>query len=246
MPYIWFYTISSVLLISLLSLIGIFSLSLKKNTLNKILFILVSFSAGSLLGETFIHLIPETEINTVSMIYVLLGIILFFVIEKIIHWRHCHIPTSQNHPHILGSMNLIGDSIHNFIDGAIIAGSFLISIPLGITTTIAVILHEIPQEIGDFGILLHAGYTRTKALFYNFFSAAFAILGALLILFFSNQSATLTLSLTQILIPFTAGGFIYISTADLIPELKKEESLSKSFLQLIAIIAGIGLMILLK
>lgn len=242
----WFYTILSVLLVSLLSLLGVFSLSFKKEMLNRVLFILVSFSAGSLLGETFLHLIPEMPTNNSNMLNILWGIIIFFVIEKIIHWRHCHIPTSQNHPHALGSMNLIGDGIHNFIDGAIIAGSFLISIPLGITTTIAVILHEIPQEIGDFGILLHAGYTRTKALFYNFFSAAFAILGALLILFFSNQSAALTLSLTQILIPFTAGGFIYISTADLIPELKKEESLSKSFLQLIAIIAGIGLMILLR
>lgn len=242
MNLIYLYTISSLLIVSLISLIGVLTLSIKKEFLEKILFLLVSFAVGALLGDVFIHLIPEISQNGWNLavsLYLLGGIVLFLIMEKIISWRHCHIPTSQDHPHHLGIMNLIGDGVHNFIDGALIAGSFLVSIPLGLATTLAVILHEIPQEIGDFGILLYAGYQRARALFFNFLSALLAIIGALVVLILQNDQ------LIEFLLPFTAGGFLYIAAADLIPEMKKEQGLLKNITQLVAILLGIGVMILL-
>jgi len=159
MPNIWLYTIASVLVVSLVSFIGVLTLSINEKKLQKILLFLVSFAAGALLSDTFIHLLPEIiEKNgftlTISL-NLLLGILIFFILEKFIFWRHCHIPTSKRHPHPVVFMNLIGDGMHNLLDGMIIAGSYLTSIPVGIATTVAVILHEIPQEIGDFGVLIH-------------------------------------------------------------------------------------------
>ena len=221
MANVWFLSLISVFVVSLLSFVGVVTLAVKKKYLEKILLLLVSFSAGALFGGAFLHLIPESLENikgegTVPLL-VLAGLLLFFILEKFIHWRHCHIPTSKKHPHPFAVMNLIGNGLHNFIDGMIIAGSYLVSIPLGIATTVAVILHEIPQEIGDFGILIHAGYSRAKALLFNLFSALTAVIGAVVILLINYN----TESITQFLIPFTAGGFIYIATADLIPELKQ-------------------------
>lgn len=138
-------------------------------------------------------------------------------------------------------MNFIGDGVHNAIDGMLIAGSFMLSPEIGITTTIAVILHEIPQEIGDFGVLLYSGIKAKKALLMNFASALFAIIGALIVLILGTKME----NITQIIIPITAGGFIYIAGADLIPELHKEVKLSKSLIQFISILMGIGLMTLL-
>jgi len=244
MTQTWIYTIISVFVISLVSLIGVFSLSVSLDKLKKILLFLVSFAAGALLGGAFLHLIPEAFEEADSFLkvslFVLLGIVIFFILEKVIHWRHCHIPTSDEHPHPLGMMNLIGDAFHNFIDGMIIAGSFLISPALGLTTSLAVLLHEVPQEIGDFGILLHAGYSRKKALFFNFLSALTAVLGAILTIIIGTRIE----GITHFIVPFTAGGFIYIATADLIPELKKEVNIPKSAGQLLAILLGIGVMAL--
>ena len=189
---VWLYSIISVLIVSILSLIGIFTLFLRENHLKNSLLFLVSFSAGALFGDAFIHLIPEAFEDGLGIrlpLYILSGIMTFFILEKFIHWRHCHVPTSKKHPHPFAFTNLIGDGLHNFIDGLLIGGSYLVNIPLGIATTLAVILHEIPQEIGDFGVLLHAGLTKTKALFYNFISAILAILGAVIaILVGSNIS----------------------------------------------------------
>ena len=139
-------------------------------------------------------------------------------------------------------MNLVGDGLHNFLDGIVIAGSFMVNPTLGIATTIAVIAHEIPQEIADFGVLIHAGYSRVKAITYNFLIALTALVGALLALFIGGYIE----NITSYIIPFTAGGFIYIATADLIPELRKDISSYKSVIQFLIIIAGIGIMILLK
>jgi len=240
----WFYTILSVFIVSLVSLVGVLTISISAEKLKKLLLFLVSFAAGALLGDAFIHLIPESYIenSNASLIpfFILLGIILFFILEKILFWRHCHIPTSQQHPHPLAVNNIVGDGFHNFIDGMIIAGSYMVSLPLGLATTLAVVMHEIPQEIGDFGILLFAGWTKRKAIFYNFLSALVAMAGAVLTLLIGSSIS----HLQDYLIPFTIGGFIYIATADLIPELKKETDLHKSAFQLAALLFGIGVMAL--
>lgn len=244
---IWLYTLASVLVVSVLSLVGILTLSMKAERLKKLLIYFVSFAVGALLGDAFIHLLPEiTEeigFGLPVSLALLSGIAFFFVFEKVIHWRHNHIPLHlhhEDHTHPLAIMNLLGDGIHNFIDGIIIGVSYLASIPVGIATTIAVILHEIPQEIGDFGVLLHAGLSKGRALFYNFCTAAVAILGAVLALLLGSTVE----NFTNFVIPFAAGGFIYIAGADLIPELHKEVKLDKSLYQFLWFCAGIGVMLL--
>ena len=239
------YIFGSVLAISLLSLIGIFTLGLKERFLNKIIVYLVSLAAGALLGGAFIHLIPETAEHGFGLpasLAVLAGIVVFFLIEKMIHWHHCHKShREKNLPLTFTYMILIGDAVHNIFDGIIIAGAYLASIPLGIATTLAVALHEIPQEIGDFGVLLHGGYSKRKALAFNFLSALTAFAGAAMALWLSGWIAGVEL----LLLPFTAGGFIYIATADLFPELRKETTLKKSILQLVVFFIGLGVMFLL-
>ncbi len=242
------YIIISVLIVSAVSLIGIITLSIKAKNLNKILLYLVSFSVGALFGDVFIHLLPEafagTANHTLIGIYVLAGILFSFAVEKYIHWRHCHTPEghgNHGHHHSFAYMSLVGDSVHNFIDGLIIAGSYFVSIPVGIATTIAVILHEIPQEIGDFGILLHGGFSRGKALFFNFITALTAVVGAIIGIILSN-----TESLMLFLIPFAAGNLIYIAGSDLIPQLHsdscEEKTIHKSASQTLIIILGILVM----
>jgi zinc and cadmium transporter len=238
---IWLYSLLSVFFVSCISLIGIITLTIKENTLRKTLLYLVSFSVGGLLGDAFFHLLPESiELNSrLSLaMYILSGLIISFIVEKFIHWRHCHIPTSVKHPHPFAIMNLIGDSVHNFIDGLIIGASYLTSLQIGIATTLAVILHEIPQEIGDFGVLIHGGFKMRKALFLNFITALTAVVGTLISLIIGSYSA----NLTNFLLPFAMGGFIYIALSDLIPELHKETKPTKSFVQLLMLIAGIGIM----
>jgi len=243
MIQVWLYSIISVFIVSLISLVGLATISIKMEKLKKILLFLVSFSAGALLGGAFLHLLPEISeeigFGWLTGIYVLCGILIFFIIEKFIHWRHCHIPTCKNHPHHLAAMNLIGDASHNFIDGLIIAGSYMLNVSLGVTTTVAVILHEIPQEIGDFGVLVYSGYSRKKALTFNFLIALTAVVGAVAGLLLATRFE----NITHFLVPFTAGGFIYIATADLIPELKKEVVLWKSLIQLFGLILGIIIML---
>jgi zinc and cadmium transporter len=243
MDQAWLYTIGSVFLVSIIAFVGVFALSLKEETLKRIVLYLVSFAAGALFGGAFIHLLPEAAeefgFSARISIYLILGIVTFFIVEKFIHWRHCHIPTSKDHPHPFAYMNLIGDGVHNFIDGLIIAGSYLVSIPLGMATTIAVILHEIPQEIGDFSVLVHGGFSRKRALLLNFVTALTAVIGALVALilggFFDNTAS--------FLLPFAAGGFIYIAGSDLIPELQKECAPKKSAIQLLFFLLGIAVML---
>jgi zinc and cadmium transporter len=243
---VWINTIIGVLIVSLISLIGVFFISFKRETLRKILLFLVSFSTGALLGDAFIHLLPEAidrfGFRSATSLAVLFGLLLFFVLEKFISWRHCHIPTSTGHPHPLGLMTLVGDGVHNFIDGMVIAGSFLMSRQVGITTLLAVIFHEIPQEIGDFGVLIYSGYSKSKALLFNFMIALTSFLGAILILIWGSQIN----GISGWLLPFTAGGFIYIAGSDLIPELHKETSPKKSLMQFAGLILGIAIMLVLK
>ena len=241
----WIYALISVLVISLISLIGIFTLSIKQKRLETILIYFVSFSAGALFGNVFLHLLPEviseTGFTTQVSFYILIGIVFSFIIEKVIRWRHCHHTHDCKHPEPFAIMNLVGDGVHNFIDGLIIAASYLVSIPIGIATTLAIAFHEIPQEIGDFGVLLHGGYTKKKALLFNFLAASSSIVAVFVGFFLASRIEGLQL----FLIPFAAGTFIYIAGSDLIPELHKEVGTKKSLLQLLAFLLGITIMYLL-
>lgn len=245
MTNIWVISLISVFIVSLISFVGLLFLAIKKEVLPKILVFLISIATGSLLGGAFLHLLPkaaeELGLGLNFSLMILGGILAFFILEKFIFWRHCHIPTSKKHPHPLVFMNLIGDGFHNLLDGVMIAASFMIDPSLGVATTLAVVFHEIPQEIGDFSVLIYGGFSKAKALFFNFVSALVAILGAILTLALGSRFT----NLVPLLIPFTAGGFIYIAGSDLIPELKKETNLKKSFLQLLGLLLGIGLMLLL-
>ena len=240
MTSVWLYSLTSVVFVSFISLIGVLTFGLKEDSSKKILLYLVSFSAGGLFGDTFIHLIPEavseSGFGTHVSVYILLGIIISFIIEKLLQWRHCHIPTSEEHPHSFAYMNLVGDGVHNFIDGLIIGGSYLVNIQVGIATTLAVTLHEIPQEIGDFGVLVYGGFSKSRAILFNLATALTAILGTLVAL----SLGVFAQNFTPFIIPFAAGNFIYIAGSDLIPELRKEEPrLVKSILQLVAFVLGI-------
>lgn len=240
----WLLSLTSVIIISAISMAGVLVLWLKDRQLNKILLYLVSFSVGGLFGDAFLHLIPEAieenGFGTSASLLILFGILSSFIVEKFLQWRHCHIPTSSEHPHSFAYMNLFGDAVHNLIDGLIVGGSYLASINIGISTTLAVIFHEIPQELGDFGVLIHGGFNKTKALRFNFLTALTAVLGAVTALVLG---ATLE-GFIPFLIPFAAGNFIYIAGSDLIPELRKDEPyLKKSALQAVSITLGFAIML---
>jgi zinc and cadmium transporter len=236
------YILLSVILVSLISITGILFIFMKKKSLDKVLIFLVALSAGSLLGGAFLHLLPEIVDNTgfsLNIAFLVLGgIVFFFIIENFIHWRHCHIQTCDEHQHHLGTMNLIGDGIHNFTDGLIISAAYFVNIPVGIATTLAVIIHEIPQEIGDFGVLLYAGFSKTKAIFFNFLSALTAMIGAVLGIIFASKSDIFV----YIAMPLAMGGFLYIAGSDLIPEIHRKQEKRFSFRNLAGIILGILIM----
>lgn len=240
-----FYTIISVLIVSLISFVGVLALAINIKRLNKIILYLVSFAAGTLLGDAFIHLIPELiEKNSFTLqtsFMILGGIVIFFTLEKFIHWQHCHIPQTEKHTHPFAITNLVGDGVHNLLDGLIIGASYIVNIQLGIATTIAVIFHEIPQEIGDFGVLIQGGFSKGKALLFNFFSALAAIIGGV----FAVIATGIAPAIAEYVIPLAIGGFIYIAGSDLIPELHKNFETKKSIIQIIAFVAGIAVMALL-
>ena len=224
------------LFISLLSFSGVFLLSLKPARLNQVVMFLVAFAAGVMLGSVFFHLLPAALVDLPDqtvMTLTLTAFIAFLLLERLFAWRHCH---QQNCSiHSFGIMNLVGDGIHNFIDGLILAAAFMADPGLGLTTTLAVALHEIPQEIGDFGVLLHAGFTRSRALILNFLTALLALLGALVGYFFLSQSA----DLATYLLPIAAGGFLYIAASDLLPEIKRQTHFSRNFISILVLIVGI-------
>ena len=236
-----FYIILSTTVISLISLIGIFFISIREERLQKIILHLVTFATGVLLGGALLHLVPEACASGINApLWILAGILLFFVLEKYLFWRHCHDTECNIHP--VRYLNLIGDGIHNFVDGAVIAAAFVADIKLGITMSIITIAHEIPQEIGDFGILVYGGYTRAKALFYNLISALSCVLGGILAYFLSTSIN----NLTSILIAFAAGNFLYMALVDLLPEFHKITKPKGSVLQFALLCLGIFFMWLLK
>jgi zinc and cadmium transporter len=233
----------STFVVSLISLIGIVSLAIKNNLLHRIIFYLLGFSAGALIGGAFLHILPEAleRSNSENVFFLtIIGIVIFFLMERFLHWRHCHEENCSIHAFTY--LNLIGDAFHNFLDGAVIAVSFTVSFNVGIVTTIAIILHEIPQELGDFGVLVYGGFTRRKALFFNFLSALTAIVGALTGYFISAHAH----GITGFIMPFTAGGFIYIAASDLIPEIHKESNQKRATLAFIAFLFGITFMAISK
>ena len=243
------YTIISVIIVSLVSFVGIITLFFRKKKIDSLLLILVSISAGTLFGGAFFHLIPEAVEESgsfsVSISFLILaGITIFFLLDKLIHWRHSHTESSlihttkENKPSV-AYLNLLGDGFHNFLDGLIIAGSYLVSIPTGIATTIAVVIHETPQEIADFGVLMYSGLSKWKALLFNFFSATLAIAGAIVGLILGTQSEIFIAAI----VPFAGGAFVYIAGSNLIPELlRKNHGLKILLQQFLAFIVGIIIM----
>jgi len=215
---------------------------LSTDRLRRITLFLVSFAVGGLLGDAFIHLLPESfeelGTNLLVSLYVIFGILIFFVLEKFLRWRHCHIPTSEEHLHPFVTMNLVGDATHNLVDGMLVGASYMVSFPIGLTTTLAVVLHEIPQELGDFGVLIHGGLSVKKALVFNLLSALTAVIGAAVSILAAGQVQGFSLSV----LPITAGGFLYIAGSDLIPELHHEVKASTSLWQLLVIVLGVAIM----
>ncbi|GIW64019.1 MAG: ZIP family metal transporter [Patescibacteria group bacterium] len=235
----FYQAITASIFVSLISLVGILFIVWKLDKQRKLQFYLISFSAGSFLGVVFFDLLPEAleivdhpeEIMTAT----LSGIILFFIIEKFIHWRHCHLVDENKHKHHLAYLNIVGDLFHNFLDGLAIAVAFFTSFGVGITTTFSIIMHEIPQEISDFNILLFSGLSKKKALLYNFFTALTSLLGTVAGFWFLNLFEHYLPILTSI----TAGGFLYIANSDLIPELHKSNSFKQTLLQILLLATGI-------
>lgn len=239
----YLYAFISVIVVSLVSLIGVFTLSFKEEIIKKYIDLFISLAVGALLGDAFIHLIPEAfekNINPLApSLLIIFGILIFFTMEKFLHWHHHGEDKEVDHIHPVGKLLLFTDGFHNFIDGIIIGVSFLISIPIGIATTLAVILHEIPQEIGDFAVLIHSGYEKKRALFLNFISALTAVLGLIIALIFGSVAQVFSIWV----LPIAAGGFIYIAVADLIPELQKTKEFNYSILQILTVLLGIGIMV---
>ena len=238
----YIYAFVSVLIVSTVSLIGVFTLSLKEELLRKYIFIFISLAIGALLGDAFIHLIPEALENslnaTFTSILIILGILIFFILEKFLHWHHHGEDKDEPNIHPTGKLVLFSDGVHNLMDGIAIGISFIVNVPVGIATTIAIILHEIPQEIGDFAVLLHSGYTKKRALWFNFLSALSAVFGVFIAFILGKSGENFTIWI----LPIIAGGFIYIATADLIPELHKTKEIKHSIYQIIVVIIGVLMM----
>jgi zinc and cadmium transporter len=238
-----FWIIASTFVISLLSFVGVLTLVLKEKWLDKILLSLVALASGALMGGAFFHLLPEAIEKLDGervFVWVLVAIVVFLVVEKFFQWRHCHKDHCEIHS--FGYMTLIGDGLHNFIDGLIIAAAFMESVTLGLTVSLAVVLHEIPQEFGDFGALISAGFKKKRALLVNFFAALTAIAGGVVGFFLAGYSR----EFIKILVPFAAGSFIYIAASDLLPEFRKETKTKESVISLLMFLAGIGIVYLMK
>ncbi|MBM4259899.1 MAG: ZIP family metal transporter [Deltaproteobacteria bacterium] len=242
---IWIFTLASAALVSAVSLVGGVGLLLREEFLRKIVTVLVGLAVGVLLGDVFIHLLPESlsEIQSPRLVsaLILLGIFLFFALEKFVKWQHHHVVSQQDCD--LGArscahMCLVGDAVHNFTDGMIIASSFLVSPVVGLTTTVAVIAHEIPQELSDVGVLFYGGYSTRRAVWLNYLCSLTVIPGALLTLLLSGWID----GVAVYLLPIAAGGFIYIAASDLIPQLQHKSPLRIEFAQTATMAVGVLLM----
>jgi len=234
-------------LISIISLVGSIALFIREKLLEKILLVLVALSAGGLMGGAFLHLLPESvsEANSPVFItnlfsYFLFGFCIFFILEQFIQWTHEHYDLHEKKP--VSYLVLVSDFVHNFIDGLVIAGSFLMGFNVGIVTSIAIALHEIPQEIGDFGVLVYGGFEKRKALLWNFISAITVIFGGIMGFYLSNMIEGSAL----LLLPFAAGNFTYIAASDLIPEIKHGDSLKRNLTHFVTFLIGLLIMLFIK
>ena len=245
----FYYALLASGVVSLIAFVGVVTLAVSNRVLDKIVFALVGFSAGGLMGGAFFHLLPEAlEVSEASgveflgelgvFLYLIVGFSVFFILERLIHWRHCH-KVGGCEVHSFAYMNLVGDGLHNFIDGIVIAAAFMVDIRLGMVTTLSIIFHEIPQEMGDFAVLVHAGMSKLKALFYNFLTALTAVAGVVVGWFLVGEFSNISV----FLLPFAAGGFIYIAASDLIPELHKEKNLAKVLGAFVLFLVGLLLML---
>jgi zinc and cadmium transporter len=257
----WIYALGAVAVVSAVSLIGALALTLPGLRSHRFLLVLVAMAAGTLVGDSFFHLIPEAshsweEAGLAAMgLWVVAGFLAFFTLEVILRSRHAHIEMvdeaermhssgghgGHHHHEVVQPYawtNLVGDAVHNFLDGAVIAAAFLVDVPLGVATTIAVVIHEVPQELGDFAVLLRAGMSTRKALLFNFGSALLAVLGAVLVLVLPFDTEVVA----SYALPLIAGAFLYIAAADLIPELHHHSRGREASALLLAFIVGIAIM----
>lgn len=228
----------STFVISLIAFVGVLALAIRENVMRKILMYMVSLSAGILMGNAFLHLLPEAfGTAPVENIFLSLlgGFIFFFIIERFFHWHHCHDKHCKEQSFAM--TNLIGNAVHNFFDGLIISAGFIASPGLGIVTTLAIASHEIPQKIGEFCVLVYGKYKKRKAMIMNFVSSMSVVFGGITGFILSGQFPFM-----EFLLPFAAGGFIYIAASDLIPELKKETELLKTALNIFIFSLGIAFM----
>lgn len=247
------YILIATLAVSLVSFVSIVTFVASKSVIDRLLMLLVALSGGALMGGAFLHLLPESveeaERADVSLVvifaYALVGFCLFLLTEQFLNWHHHH-HLHQDHAedhkidqkHPVSYLILFGDGVHNLIDGLTIAASFMVSTEIGVISTLAVALHEIPQEFGDFGVLVYSGYSRSKALIFNFLSGLTAIAGGII----GYVIADWTDSAILFLLPLAAGGFIYIAASDLVPEIKHGEKGRKMFVRFTVFLLGIGLM----
>jgi zinc and cadmium transporter len=235
------WIIGSGLLMSAIAMAGSITLLLDEKTLRKIILPLVSFAAGSLIGGAFFHMIPaglaQSGSNTSFFTWILVGFTTFFALEQLLHWHHCR-RASADCRRPLTYLILIGDGLHNFIGGCAIAGAFITDVRLGITAWLVAAAHEIPQELGDFGVLVHGGWEKRSALVFNFLSGLTFLVGGLF-----TYAVSFNMSVA-FLIPFAAGNFIYIGAADLVPEIKEHSDASQNVISFLAFVAALALMLL--
>jgi zinc and cadmium transporter len=242
-PLLWI--VGSTLSITVIALMGSLTLFLKEKLMDDVLLVLVALSAGGLIGGAFLHLLPEAismldtaQSTTLSIFsYLIVGFCTFFILEQFVKWYHEHYDIHRKKP--VSYLVLISDMVHNFIDCLVIAGSYIAGIRVGVVTTLAIALHEIPQEIGDFGVLVYGGFEKRKALTWNYVSAVTVILGGIIGFYLS----TFVESISFFLLPFAAGNFVYIAASDLIPEIKHGENIRRNLVHFFTFIIGILLML---
>jgi zinc and cadmium transporter len=238
------WILSGGVLMSLIALSGSLTLLLNEKTLKKILLPLVALAAGSLMGGALFHMLPASvsEIENLLFVFALVatGFCVFMILEQFMHWHHCHRKLAY-HKQPVTILILIADSLHNFIDGIVVGSAFLINTWLGVTAWLATAAHEIPQELGDFGVLINGGWNKKKALLVNFLSGLTFLAGSIAVYFASSWFQLNTVYL----VAFGAGNFLYIATSDLIPQINKEETAGKNLLHFFAFVTGLVILFLL-